>query len=281
MSAITCTVDGCDRPALDAYVCQACAIDLERALADVRWLDEQLDIVLTKQTSGAASIGFTKHPGREQPLPYDPRATEVRWVLANTVTTWARVVAEERPANLPTIGGVGILAAWLASYSGWLRQHQAADQAVEEVLSAVAAARRLVDVRPERWYAGPCQGQDGEGCGHDLYARPNATHVTCPACGSRYEAANRRDDLLAAARDHLGSASEVSALCRAMLGQLVTQDMIRGYVRRGSLAAHGSGIDRRGRTVALYRIGDVIDAATRVKFDDREARATRRAGRPA
>lgn len=297
----TCTVDGCDRPVLDAYVCQACALDLERALGDVRWLNDQLDVVLTRQTAKPERVGGTS---TEQALPYDPRATEARWVLANTVTTWARVVEEEhneanppigpthavchdrscaqiRGVHPPNIGGIGILAAWLSSYAGWLRTHAAGADAVEEVLSCVGAARRLVDVRPERWYAGPCEGPEGERCGHDLYARPNAAHVTCPACGSRWETQARRDALLKAAWDHLGTASEVSALCRAMLGQLVTVDMIRGYVRRGVIAAHGSGLDRRGRMVALYRIGDVIDTAQRVKYDEREERATRRAGRTA
>jgi hypothetical protein len=244
----------------------------------VRWLDEQLDVVLTRQTAKPEHIGGTSS---EQALPYDPRATEVRWVLANTVTTWARVVSEEASATLPTLGGLGILATWLSSYAGWLRTHAAGHEAVEEVLSAVASARRLVDVRPERWYAGPCDGPDGQGCGHDLYARPGASHVVCQACGERHETQARRDSLLEAARDHLGTAREVSALCRAMLGQLVSEDMIRGYVRRGVIAAHGSGVDKRGRTVALYRIGDVIDAATRARFDEREERATRRAGRTA
>lgn len=270
MSAITCTVDGCGRPALDAYVCQACALDLERALGDVRWLDEQLDIVLTKQTSGAASIGFTKHPGREQPLPYDPRATEVRWVLANTVMTWARVVAEENPkARLPTVGGIGILAAWLASYSGWLRQHQAADQAVEEVLAAVAAARRLVDVRPERWYAGPCPQ-----CSHDLYAGMSARVIECPACGECVDSVTRREYLLTQARDHSATIRECVGLFRGT----VTRDQVKGWVRRGKVIASGSTMVD-GRAVATYRIGDLLAVSEEERDDEGEQRATKRAGR--
>ena len=289
MSAIPCTVNGCGKPVDDSYVCQGCTLDLERELGDVRWLDGQLDVVLTKQTArplfrdgGRSSEGKdAREDGDDpdggitaKPLPYDPRATEARWVLTNTVTTWARMVGEEKNATLPTIGGVGILAAWLASYSDVLRQLDQGE-AVGDLLAAVRSVRRLVDIRPERVYAGPCDG-NGEACGQDLYSRPGAPRITCPACGARYDAAERRTYLLEAARDHLGTVREVVSL----FAGAVTTGQMKGWAARGKITAHGSTVVR-GRVVATYRVGDVEDAANGERFDEREQRATRRAGRSA
>lgn len=271
-----CARERCDRPVGDADVCHPCGLDIEKALGDVTWLDEQLDIVLARQTSTGERVGGTS---AEKSLPYDPRASEARWVLSNTVTTWARVVEEESPgAVLPTWAKLGTVAMWLGTYVEWLRHHPAAAEAFDEIDGAVAQARRLVDTKPERWYAGPCGGLDGEACGHDLYAKPNAARITCPMCGASYDSTARREWLIEAAHDHLATAAEVSRLCMPLLGELVTTAMIRGYLHRGRIAQHGTAIDGRGRTVPLYRVGDVIAAATTARFDVREQRAAKKAG---
>lgn len=295
-----CLVDGCGRPVSDADVCTDCARRLDRALGNTRWVLAQLDLVITRQTAKAPHVGGAS---REQPLPYSPHASELRWVLENTVSTWARVVSEERGVDLPkgdlrrkgessgpfceecrhescaqmrywTPVALGLLAAWLTGHVEWLRHHRAANEAVEEITSIVAKATRAIDVRPDRIYAGPCSIEDGpKVCGHDLYADPMSAVVMCPACGRRYDVTERKEWLIEAARDHLATASEASRLCWTMLGDLVTTAMIRGYVRRGKLASHA---ERDG--VALYRIGDVIDAANAARYDEREQRATRKAG---
>jgi hypothetical protein len=201
MSDILCAIDA--RPVGDnAYICQSCTTRLEQSLGDVRWLDEQLDVVLMRQgVTGERVGGRGSEPAEavekgdepesgtnEVALPYDPRATEVRFVLTNTLTTWARVIAEERETPLPTIGGIGITAIWIGSWLGWLRHHLAADEAWDEIGSAIASARRLIDTRPERFYAGPCNGLNEQPCGQDLYAKVGASDITCPACTAKYDA---------------------------------------------------------------------------------------------
>lgn len=264
MSTIICTVDGCDRPVSDAYVCGACLSKLEIALADVRWLDDQLDVVLTRQT--ARSAGGRVSGDREHPLPYDQRASSARWVLTNTVTTWARVVDEEEPrANIPMLAGLYVQAAWLASWSGFFRTHQAGHEAVEELTAAVSQARRVVDIRPERWYAGPC-----DECATDLYARAGAARVVCPneACAHEYDAMDRRGTLLAAAEDRLANAALI-ARAVTVLGRPVDDAKIRQWAARGRIVAKST--DHKGRP--LYRVGDVLDLAA-----DDGARGPRRAG---
>lgn len=270
-----CLVDGCGRPVSDADVCTDCARRLDRALGSTRWVLAQLDLVITRQTAKQPHVGGAS---AEQPLPYSPHASELRWVLENTVSTWARVVAEEKPAPWPDVSSVGLLAAWLTGHVEWLRHHPAAHEAVEEVTSVVRRCLRAIDVAPARLYAGPCSiDTPDEPCGHDLYADPKSAVVTCPACGKRYDVAERKAWLMETARDHLASANEASALCYKLLGDLVTTAMIRGYVHRGKLAPHGKRVEG-SREVALYRIGDVIDVASAARWDEREQRATRKAG---
>ena len=291
----------CEHPVTDADVCSDCARTCGVALGEVRWLLHELDLARTRQTAKSEHVG-----GRSasSPLPFAWNPADLRWALENTVTTWTRVVEREQPADLPrgpvrhrgdALGpycedcahascaamrywlpiDTGLLAAWLTGHVEWLRHHPAGHEAIDEITAVVRRAKSAIDVRPARLYAGPCSTPDPEGkpCGHDLYADPMSAVVTCPACGERYDVAERKAWLVEAARDHLATASEASRLCWTMLGDLVTTAMIRGYVRRGKLASHA---ERDG--AALYRIGDVIDAANAARYDEREQRATRRAG---
>lgn len=270
-----CAIEGCSKPVTDADVCSDCARKLDRALGDTRWVLAQLDLVITRQTAKQPHVGGAS---REQPLPYAPRASDLRWALENTITTWARVIHEEKPTPLPDVASVGLLAAWMTGHVEWLRHHPAAVEAVEEITSIVGQGMRAVDVRPNLLYAGPCSIEDGpKVCGHDLYADPMSAVVICSACDRRYDVAQRKEWLMDTARDHLATATEASRLCWTLKGDLVTTAMIRGYVRRGKLASHATRSEN-GRDVALYRIGDVLDAADAVKWDEREQRATRKAG---
>ncbi|MGH3447093.1 MAG: hypothetical protein ACRDP4_05675, partial [Nocardioidaceae bacterium] len=76
----------------DAFVCGACAGQLERDLGDVPALVEDLDVALSRQAMFGDRAGGKS---AEKPLPIDPRASEVGWVLRNTLSTWIRVLVEE------------------------------------------------------------------------------------------------------------------------------------------------------------------------------------------
>jgi hypothetical protein len=271
-----CHVDGCGRPVTDAYVCTDCATRAERALGEVNWLLHELDLVLTRQTARSEHVGGHSP---DRPLAFAWDAADLRWALENTVTTWARVILTEKPkVSDPSGLSTGLVAAWMTGQVEWLRHHPAGHEAVDEITACVAKATRAVDVRPARIYAGPCTAANGDRqCGHDLYADPSSAVVTCPACRARYDVAERRAWLMDSARDHLATAREASRLCWTLLGDLVTTAMIRGYVHRGKLAPHGKRVEG-GKEAALFRIGDVIDVATRARWDEDEQRKTRKAG---
>jgi hypothetical protein len=174
------------------------------------------------------------------------------------------------------------MAELLALRLNWLRRHTAAAEAVDEIRSAVILARRTVDRPPARWYAGPCEEDfQGSPCTGQLYARPGASEVVCPTCQAIHDVPARREWLRESVKDHLGTAAEISALCRSLLGDLVTAAMIRGYAHRGSIAPHGETVDPRGRTVPLYRLDDVFTAAAKAGGDPRSRRDAQRAAREA
>lgn len=263
----------CDAPLPDmAYLCSRCAAVLRSALLDVPDLVDELATTTARLgrtgSNGAAS-------GAERPLPVDLVAGDVARGLVNTVTTWARYVAEQRgmplPERLPRPGITGpacrtcghltcmvirtgrpvdpasLAACWLIWHAEWLRHRREVGELVDELDRAVGMARRVIDLPVPHWYAGRCA------CGADVYARPGAAVLQCRGCGTTWDAAERREWLLDLAADVLGHAEWISRAITA-LGQPVTAAMIRGYAHRGRLLARGQ--DRAGRPI--YRVGDVL-----------------------
>ena len=251
-SANLCEI--CSVPQPDtAYICHKCALELDQRLGNVSawWLE--LDNVLSRQTRyGSGSEG---RRSAEIPLPYDPRATEVAFVVSNTITTWTRHICETRPCEfpqwpyiVPSATLTGLLAGFLVGHTEWLRHRQEGAEAFDELTAMTQLLERTIDRPAPLWYAGPCN------CRRDLYAQPGATTITCPDCEAQYDVSARRQWLLDSAEDHLAHAALISRAI-TMLGEPVDKMTISRWVAKGRLIAHG--VDRDGR--ALYRVGDVID----------------------
>lgn len=280
----------CTRPITDtAVVCPHCGHILDAALAEVvDWLALELDVTLAKQAKVAAGHSAPqplepqdKAPGtlKPNPLPYHGGASNAATRLKGVLVSWARIIIEETGAGtVPTLGPtcltcrhnschdirtrglpedtIASIAAWLRPRVGWLRYHEAGQDAVDEICAAVGQARRVVDRPAERLYAGPCD------CGLDLYARLDAAYVVCRADVHEdgplaWPVVERRRWLLESAEDVLASTTEISrALTR--YAQPVTPSALRGYVARRRLAARGERVEN-GRIIPLYRLGDVLE----------------------
>ena len=101
MTEVICAVEGCDRPMGDlATFCMSCAFVFEKALGNIPAFADELDTVLARQTRYEEHSERT-NGGRVTPLFFDDRASEAGWVLKNTLSTWVRLVAEERGIPLP------------------------------------------------------------------------------------------------------------------------------------------------------------------------------------
>ncbi len=278
MTETTCAVDGCGRPAHNATICVPCTDQLERDLGDVQAYTDELNLTLSRQTAGPA-----RHGGRsaEKPLPFSVAASEALRVLHSTLHGWVRVAVEEDDADWPTDTSPA-MAALLMRRLSWLRQHQAADEAVDEVGSAVELARRTVDRPAERIYAGTC-GSDiaaaapwsdadartspPEGarlgtCDQPLYGAPGRSTVSCPGCGTEHNVEDRRQQMMDELHDRLFTAGEIAMLSTylappgADVGERQrTRALLNQWAVRGQIVPHG--INMQG--APTYRFGDVIE----------------------
>jgi hypothetical protein len=113
----------------------------------------------------------------------------------------------------------------------------------------VERAEVVIDRRPEKTYAGPC-----DICRRDLYVDPGQATVVCEHCGIGYDLAARRTWLLSVAYDRLATATE-TARALSTWELPVSDALIRQWAHRGRLAVRGH--DRTG--AAMYRIGDVVE----------------------
>ncbi|NEW27264.1 hypothetical protein [Nocardia cyriacigeorgica] len=203
----------CARPVGDsAPLCRTCGQSIADALLRVPALLDELAITRAGLGRNAAATA-TKSRGGEVPLPVQPAGSAEVWTpvgaamvgdyelaaIGNTVTTWARLLAEDHGVE-PYIGGPALVglteaqrsphtddrtgaalpatapgvvaqaAVWLAGHHRALRAHEAAGELLHDITRAVDALERLVDRPPERRYLGACPATlpRGETCGYEL-----------------------------------------------------------------------------------------------------------------
>lgn len=237
----------CDHPILDAaYVCKHCAERVQRRLSESAELFAELYLQVARQSRYGDRVRLS---GAEPPLPFSVSASIDHGSIVNTITTWARHIAEQRGEPPPSAGRN--LMRWLARQVDWLRYRQEAGEALDELDYAARLVERAIDAPTQHWYAGRCFE---DGCEADLYARPDAMIVRCRECGTEHDADQRKAWLLDQAHDVLGTATEISRFVSSMRGELVTSAQVRGLAHRGRIAARGA--DRS--TQPTYRVGDVV-----------------------
>ena len=136
----------------------------------------------------------------------------------------------------------------------------------------MAKARTVVDRRPDRVYVGPCNGAGftvrkadapDQGCGFELFAKADAANVACQRCGTVYDVALRRQWMLEASEDYLLTLTEMTRALPGITGGLsVKESTLKTWRSREQLVAKGKRIVG-DRVVETYRVGDVIELATR------------------
>ncbi|MFE0021933.1 hypothetical protein [Amycolatopsis sp. NPDC059021] len=256
-------VTGCGRPTYD-MLCRACVAELLAALrALVPGADgepgllTELEITLSRQHAVVRGTGIVGHSA-STPMPYHEAASEMGWVLANTISTWAREVHERNPHLLPPPGSTTGAASWLTGLPGLLALHPAADELHDEITHVVAQVRRVVDRPPDRVYAGPCDAPvDGERCPDHLYARPGQRRVQCGSCGAEHDVDERRNWMIRYAVDLRVTATVALGWARLLLDKAIPRGTWDSWISRGRIVPHGT--DGRGRPV--FRFGDVRDLA--------------------
>lgn len=260
----TCTVPGCGqaRPG-HQWICRTCVAQLERALTSVPALWRELDVTLTRQDVIGSDSGSRS---AETALAFKETASEARWALANTIGTWARVLAENAGAPTPEKP-----AQWLLANVQSLAMHEAVAEAVDEIGDAVAQAYRVIDRPPEFVLAGVCgavlrmpdpnaellEDRVELRCFAPLYARPGHMRTKCEACGNMREVAERRDEMVENAAEYLVTGTIALGWVRMLMGKTIPDGTWRSWCSRGRVVPHGT--NHLGQPT--YRFGDVRDLA--------------------
>lgn len=190
-----CPVIMCDEDAGDGIICRQCLHQLEKTLAEVPWLLDELDTAIKKESRFAASDKITRK-GNHQPLPFDVSASDARAELTARLTLWASDVAHRQSVTTGAALSPTWAAAWLVRNIEHVRTFVAAEDLVEELSAARATAVYVIDRPMERRYLGECGYQhtdeDGttyEPCGATLWGRDGDDEVTCKVCGTMHSAA--------------------------------------------------------------------------------------------
>jgi hypothetical protein len=241
-----CSVERCERPVQNAYVCNGCTENLYRALADLGWIGFQLEIVITRQTRYMGNIGVNSRTARA--LPFEPRASDVHADLNKTLQSWIRLIVDEARVPPPKNHHVTTMASWLFRHVPLLRNHEAGHSAVTEICFGCQRARACIDRPADYWYAGPC-----DICDTDMYTKVDGPWIVCSVCNQQYDLQQRRKWLLDAVQDVLATATEISRALTT-LSTPVTSERIRQWHTRGRILEHGKDY----RAHSLYRVGDVI-----------------------
>jgi hypothetical protein len=203
---------------------------------------------------------------RASSLPVDLNASARAAGAFNAVTTWARQVEEERGVQVPDVlirdHPSAVAAQFLIGQLDWIRHQPFADEANEQLRSAGAVIKRIVDAPPEREIVGVCD------CGAYLYAYRGAAQVAC-TCSLRWQVKESRKSLMDDLRDRLVTVAEAATLgvlAFPVLQRKRVKNLVESWVRT----------DRPNHLIGqptpdgpVYPFGDILDRLSRsvVRFE--------------
>lgn len=237
----------------EAYACDDCTEETAKALGQVVWIDAELETTIGK----VKAAGDAGPASAETALPINVAASAKRTALRHALVMAVRFCSEEgvrhrcEDNDLPDDNLIA-MSRWLLWRVDGLALVDMGPGFMRDLIGAVRGAEQIIDLPPDRRYAGPCPE-----CKRDLYHRPDAAQVSCSRCGQRWNVAEvvawmqaRLDEYLA---DRLVTVKEARTLL-GRCGLNVPANTIESWNRRGRLAEHGD-------NPRVYRWDDLRDLA--------------------
>ncbi len=269
----------CGKPTRnDAYTCDDCLSKLARALGEVPWLLDQLEVSMTKirgvdYTAMGESKSDQNYAKRDVDddgdkkadaatrLPYNDRASDAARNLRHVLTTWARFCEEDGVRHQSPMDGLPepddgdqvstqALSRWLLWRVDGLGLVDLGSEVVSDVTRAVGRCRGAIDGPVDKVYGGPCD------CGRDLYGKVNAAIFVCQGCGRDFPVEQRHAEMWAEAFERLFTATEASTLL-GLYGSPTPRNTIVKWHERGRVLAHGT--DEANHP--LYRLDELAALA--------------------
>lgn len=274
----TATCQTCEAAVTDRYLCPGCTNRLTATLRAVPDALIELATTITRQTAMPTTTSAPTGPvcdhtdettcGCGVRLPWHDHAARIRAQLRHTITTATRRLLTEtsRPTAL-ILGGSPAQARWLAANTTHIAARPWAGTLDHDLAHHLDNAWRAIDRPEDRLYVGPCgtlqpaavdRGLPSRAvpapCPRRLWARPDQTAVTCPACRTIHQVADRQETMLAAAEGLDLPGPQIASALTTMTRRRISPSTIRSWAHRGQLTQRGT--DPTGRK--LYRVGDVL-----------------------
>lgn len=240
-------------------------------------LAAELDVARSRQGRRGSMNGPRLAPDSKVWAPSN-RLDRAEVTLARAVALWIGRLARA-DHSIPTIGVTGATLARACTLLLWhskdITRHPDAAEAHRAFCDAAARIERLVDRPEDRVYAGPCWEllADGSKCQTDLLAKPGTKSVQCRSCGIVHDVEYRRGWLADHLEDVELTATNTSRAL-AQIGLTVSRSHIDVWATRGALISRGR-VNQGGRSLALYRVGDVMLLAYKAAEDPRARARTR------
>lgn len=230
--------------------------------------------------------------------PFNWKAADDLYAARNALTSWVRIMEDESGRRCtadgpPPLGphcwkckhkscwtirthdyiDEAAMCLWLIRQLEWFRQRREATEFYDEIKHLHAAILEAIDRSVPLIFAGACSTcrtiePDGTILKINLYARLGAKTVRCHKCGSEYDTAARRDQMLADAWGMLFNAATI-ALAAASFGYETKVERIWKWKQRGLITPRG--VDVNG--YPTYRLGDILG-----KLQDDQRRREEKAG---
>lgn len=223
---------------------------LQDQLAAIPELVEELSITEARQAR-LQRPGLGK-PRRQRPgsqIPFHMGASDASDELHNCLSTWVRLVCEQRCIYYRESNDMVTLAKWLRKNITALALTEGAEESCDDICYHIAQCRRMIDLPPEDRTL-PC----ANGCGWILVSEVADT-ATCRKCETCWRVSELMDAAIEEARLSIGTAAELEKVTAQFIKPPITRKRIT-YLASIGLISRRPSMDGNDR----FQLGEVVDA---------------------
>ncbi|WP_193665365.1 hypothetical protein [Nocardioides kribbensis] len=201
------------------------------------------------------------------------RISEAADWVSSIVFGWVRNLEDDRPGIDPAPLDTGKRCAWLERHLSSIATLEWAGEMLTEMLDCERRLQRILDRSDTGWYAGVCGNElgrqvmdDGEVdavyCPRGLYGSQGTKWVRCPECGRTWDAGQRRDVMIAEAREEVAPVRVIARIAVGLIDGEMSEERltkrIERWIDREKLLDVGVRV-LDGRPRRVYKLGEVFD----------------------
>jgi hypothetical protein len=222
------------------YLCDSCLHHLERLIAEMPAMYEDLSRQVSSGSSGPRVSGSSSAR-----LPINPTASEHQCQIVGVLASWCKLVADERGIATPAGPEVWRTAPWLTVHVTWCAANPWVDEMLAELRQLAGRARSIADPTRKLPTGERCRTvfEDGERCDGSIVMqldRDDCWTAWCPECGPHAAADYLHDSI----SGRWVTIERAEVFVSRVHGRRVARSTIRSWVSRGHIRSQ----DQHGKT---------------------------------